>query len=115
MVLFAHGSRDPLWHRPIEAVAERLRALAPGRPVACAYLELSQPDLPTATAALVAQGARRIRVTPLFLGMGRHAREDLPALVAELRRQHPGVDFELQAAVGEHPHLTELLARLALE
>ena len=29
IVLFAHGSRDPLWHKPIEAVSARIAALAP--------------------------------------------------------------------------------------
>jgi sirohydrochlorin ferrochelatase len=27
VVLFAHGSRDPLWSRPIEAIALRMAAL----------------------------------------------------------------------------------------
>ena len=27
IVLFAHGSRDPLWSKPIEAVAARVREL----------------------------------------------------------------------------------------
>ena len=25
IVLFAHGSRDPLWHRPIQAVAAQIK------------------------------------------------------------------------------------------
>ena len=52
VILFAHGSRDPLWHRPVEAVAARMRALAPHVPVRCAYLELSTPALPDAAAEL---------------------------------------------------------------
>ncbi len=115
VILFAHGSRDPLWHRPVEAVAARMRALAPLVPVRCAYLELSTPDLPQATAELVAAGATRLRIMPMFLGTGRHAREDLPALVAQLRMDHPTTAFELPPAVGEDPRVIELLAGLALE
>ena len=40
IVLFAHGSRDPLWHKPMEAVAAQIATQAPDTPVACAYLEL---------------------------------------------------------------------------
>ena len=29
IVLFAHGSRDPLWHKPMEAVAARIRSPMP--------------------------------------------------------------------------------------
>ncbi len=115
IILFAHGSRDPLWHRPMEAVATRLRAMAPHVPVRCAYLELSQPSLPEAAAELVAAGATRVRIVPLFLGTGRHAREDLPALAAQLRDQYARTRFELQDAVGEDPRLIELLANIALE
>ena len=54
IVLFAHGSRDPLWRAPIEAVATRIAQQAPDCPVRCAYLELTTPDLPQAVADLVA-------------------------------------------------------------
>ena len=36
IVLFAHGSRDPAWQRPMLAVAQRIRDLAPALWVACA-------------------------------------------------------------------------------
>ncbi|MCJ0763182.1 sirohydrochlorin chelatase [Variovorax terrae] len=114
ILLLAHGSRDPQWQRPMEAVAARIRALDPQARVGCAYLELTAPDLPAAAAALIAEGACTIRVLPLFLGIGKHAREDLPRKVAELRRSHPEVVFELQPAVGEDARLVELLARIAL-
>ena len=115
VILFAHGSRDPLWHRPVEAVAARMRALAPHVPVRCAYLELSTPALPDAAAELVAAGATSVRIVPMFLGTGRHAREDLPALVAQLRAGHPDTVFELPPAVGEDTRVIELLASMALE
>ena len=78
IVLFAHGSRDPLWHKPIEAVAAHIATLSPHTPVVCAYLELSTPDLETATGTLVQQGVQAITILPMFLGVGKHAREDLP-------------------------------------
>ena len=115
IVLFAHGSRDPLWHRPMEAVAEQIRQQSPNTQVACAYLELSQPDLPSAAAALVEQGTSAIRIVPMFLGVGRHAREDLPALVQDLRNTYPALSITLQSAVGENARLVHLLATIALD
>lgn len=115
LILFAHGSRDPQWHRPIEAVAARVRQISPGTPVRCAYLELSTPDLPHTAAELIAEGCRTLSILPMFLGVGRHAREDLPQLVADLRAAHPGVEITLKPAVGEMPALIELMARLAIE
>ena len=115
IILFAHGSRDPLWHLPIEAVKTELALRAPDTPVACAYLELCPPDLPTAAADLIQAGADSISIVPLFLGVGKHAREDLPQLLADLRAHYPKTAFHLQKAVGEDPRLIALLATLALE
>ena len=115
IVLLAHGSRDPLWRRPIEAVAERIAARSPGTPVRCAYLELAEPDLPTAVAALAATGVRQVRVLPVFFGMGKHAREDLPELARSLRERPPGMTLEVLPAAGEQDRLIELLADLALD
>ncbi|WP_354448815.1 sirohydrochlorin chelatase [Ottowia thiooxydans] len=114
IVLFAHGSRDPAWRAPIEAVAERMRQIQAGARVVCAYLELTEPDLPSTVNQLFAEGVRAITIWPMFLGTGRHAREDLPRLVEELRAQHPAVEFVLQPAIGEHPDVLETMARSAL-
>ena len=114
IVLFAHGSRDPLWHKPMEAVAHQIALQQNESIVVCAYLELSSPDLPTAVSELVARGCQAITVVPMFLGVGKHAREDLPALMQALRNAHSSVDFTLQPAVGENPRLIALLAEIAL-
>ena len=114
VVLFAHGSRDPLWHRPIQAVAARMAAAAPEVQVRCAYLELTEPDLPSVVNDLAQAGATLIRVLPMFLGVGNHAREDLPVLMAQLRAQHPHIVFDDQPAVGEQAELLDVLAQLAL-
>lgn len=115
IILFAHGSRDPLWKLPIEAVARRIQERQAGARVACAYLELTSPDLPSVTAQMVNDGATQIRIVPMFLGVGRHAREDLPMLLAQLQATHPGVAFELQPAVGEDPRLIDQIAQIAID
>jgi sirohydrochlorin cobaltochelatase len=114
IILLAHGSRDPLWQVPIEAVASALRRRDSSALVGCAYLELSQPDLAQCAADLLTQGASQLTVFPLFLGVGKHAREDIPAQVAQLQARHPGVPVALMASAGEHPRLWELLADIAL-
>ncbi|HMS27995.1 MAG TPA: CbiX/SirB N-terminal domain-containing protein [Burkholderiaceae bacterium] len=114
IILFGHGSRDPLWHLPIQAVAERLRVRETGSTIACAFLELTEPSLPSCAAQLAQQGISHIKVVPMFLGVGRHAREDLPVIMAELKQNHPQVTFNVQAAVGENPAVLDLLADVAL-
>ena len=114
VVLFAHGSRDPLWRTPIDAVAAEMLRQAPQTTVRCAFLELMSPDLPETVDALVSEGHCSVRIVPMFLGIGLHAREDLPELVASLRQRHPGLQLDLQPAIGEQPELTRSMARIAL-
>ncbi len=113
IILFAHGSRDPLWRAPIEAVREHIEAQSPRLAVRCAYLELCAPDLAQAARELAGLGARAITVVPMFLGTGKHAREDLPQLVQALHANHPGVQFHVQPAIGEDPRMTALMASIA--
>lgn len=114
IILFGHGSRDALWHLPIQAVAQRIRATSPSTTVTCAYLELTEPSLGTAAAGLIATGVTEITILPMFLGVGRHAREDLPALIAELKQNYPQASFQVQPAVGENAQVLDLLAAIAL-
>jgi len=115
VILFAHGSRDPHWRRPVEAVALRIAQLQPAVQVRCAYLELCEPDMPAAAAALAQAGVTQLTVLPMFLGTGKHAREDLPLLIDQVRAAHPQIALELRAAVGEDPRMLDLMARIALE
>ena len=115
VIVFAHGSRDPLWRVPIEKVAMCIAEQSPEVMARCAYLELSEPSLPDAVAQAVSAGARDIRVLPLFFGMGKHAREDLPVLMRGLAEAHPDVHFRLLPTAGENPRLLAVLAEMALD
>jgi len=67
-VLLAHGSSNASHSEQVQALAAKVSALL-GEEVGVAYLNDQQ--LP--------QGAR---VLPLFLGEGKHVREDIPGLIA---------------------------------
>jgi sirohydrochlorin cobaltochelatase len=107
IVLFAHGSRDPEWSRPFERIAS---LLAGNFLVRVSYLELMRPSLGEAVASLAAAGARSIRVVPVFLGPGGHVKEDLPRLVAEAGKAHPGVELTLEKPIGEQPQVIDAIA-----
>lgn len=113
IILFAHGSRDAGWRAPIEAVRTEIERKRPGVAVRCAYLELCEPDLAQASRSLYKDGVRRLTIVPMFLGTGRHARSDLPVLVAALRAEHPDLSLHVQASIGEDPRLTALMAEIA--
>jgi sirohydrochlorin cobaltochelatase len=82
--------------------------------VRCAFLELTEPDLASVAADLIDTEVKHITIVPMFLGVGRHAREDLPVLVTELQKTYPAVNFVLRPSVGEDPRVVEMLAKLSL-
>lgn len=51
----------------------------------------------------------------MFLGTGKHAREDLPLLVEQLRSRHKSVQFTVQSAIGEDRRMTALMAEIACD
>lgn len=115
IVLFAHGARDPEWARPFEAIRDRIRARRPEFPVELAFLDFMSPKLDEAVECLVQRGAAAITIFPLFMAPGGHIRNDLPRIVGDLRKAHPGVPIAVQTAIGEAPELLDAIAGWVLE
>jgi sirohydrochlorin ferrochelatase len=116
LVIVDHGSRRPEAHAHLERIAAWVRERTSGIAVHVAHMELAQPSLASAIARCAAEGARRIVVHPLFLGPGRHLVEDIPRLVAETARAHPGIEVRISAAVGEVPAIADaILAAVGLD
>lgn len=83
LIGLAHGSRDP---RAAVAIASLMRAAAAGRPgLRCepAFLDLTDPDLPSVVAALAGAGHRRAVVVPLLFSSAFHATVDAPQALSE--------------------------------
>jgi sirohydrochlorin cobaltochelatase len=93
-VLVAHGSRDPAWAAPLVQLAASMGARL-------AFVELGEPGIDEAVTQALAEGARSVRLLPLFMAPGRHVKRDIPASVAALRAAHPDRTIEILPALGE--------------
>jgi precorrin-8X/cobalt-precorrin-8 methylmutase len=113
VILLDHGSREPDANAQLDALAALVAARLPGRRVATAHLSLAAPTLAEAAADCVRAGARELVVVPCLLAPGRHVREDLPRLCAELRAAHPQVSVLLAAPLGSDPRIADALAARA--
>ncbi|MFM0226510.1 sirohydrochlorin chelatase [Paraburkholderia dipogonis] len=115
IVLFGHGARDVRWREPFERLAIKLRGASPeAGPVALAFLELMEPDLPTAVGELVAQGCDVVTVVPVFFGQGGHVRKDLPLVIEQCQALHPSVLIKCAVAVGEDEAVLDAVAQYCL-
>ena len=113
LILFAHGSRDPEWVRPFESLRASVAASAPHTHVVLAYLESSAPTLTDAIRALAIERVTSIRVLPLFLALGKHLRNDIPALARDVAASFPALRIEFLPALGEAPEFVQALGRIA--
>src|SRR3982750_1840070 len=110
VVLLAHGARDPRWAEPFVQVARDVRAEAPGLAVVLAYLEHLPPTLADAVRELAQNGARSVRIVPLFFGRGGPRRGGGPRLVAAIAADLPGVTIELTLPAGDDRAVQRCLA-----
>ena len=116
LVLFAHGARDVRWREPFERLAEKVRAArgADAGAVLLAFLELMEPDLPTAVGDLVSDGCSVVTVVPVFFGQGGHVRRDLPEVIERCRGMYPAVEIRCAVAVGEDEGVLDAVAGYCL-
>jgi sirohydrochlorin cobaltochelatase len=115
LILFAHGARDPEWGNPMRRVQTAIRQRMAGVPVELAFLEFIAPTLPDCAAGLIAQGADRIVVLPMFIARGGHLKTETPEMIEKLRSTYPQVEFSLGNAIGEHELVVQAMATAALE
>ena len=114
LILFAHGARDPEWADPMRRVQAAVRQRVAGIPVELAFLEFMAPTLPDCAAALVAGGADKVVVMPMFIARGGHLKNEVPAMLATLRSTYPAVEFVLGGAIGEHEIVVQAMADATL-
>jgi sirohydrochlorin cobaltochelatase len=107
IILFGHGSREPEWAQPLQSIAHELSGQFV---VELAYLERMKPTLDEAVDSVVAKGAGRVRIVPVFLGVGGHLKTDLPRLVEAARARHAGVEIVLEQTIGERKEITDAIA-----
>jgi len=113
LLLFAHGSRDPAWRAPLDAVCQRIAAQHPGR-CDLAFLEFMQPELPDALQALAQAGERSVVVVPLFWASGKHIKTDLNEAIERFTQVHPEVQVQVAMALGEASAVQVALADYVL-
>jgi sirohydrochlorin cobaltochelatase len=115
LILFAHGARDPEWANPMRRVQAAIRQRMTNVPVELAFLEFMAPTLPERASELIAQGADKIVVMPMFIARGGHLKKETPEMIAALRIAFPNVEFSLGNAIGEHELVVQAMATAALD
>lgn len=115
LILFAHGARDPEWASPMRRVQAAIRSRLRDVPVELAFLEFMAPNLPDGCAKLIAEGASKLVIVPMFIAKGGHLKREVPEMLAWLRSTYPQVEFSLSEPIGEQEAVIRSMAACALE
>lgn len=113
VILFAHGARDARWSMTLVELQKRVQARLPEAHVGVAFLEFQPPTLAAGIEGAISVGARSIDVLPVFWANGGHMANDVPPLLAELRRRHPGLEVRLLPVLSELPGMLDFIADAA--
>jgi len=105
VLLIGHGTRRAAGVAEFHRLAEQMRQALPDRTCLAGFLELVEPDAPTALEQLRQQGFRRIIALPALLLAAGHIKNDIPAILNAFQAQHPEMRITLGADLGVHPHL----------
>ncbi len=81
ILLVGHGSRLPYNKELIKELAEKYAKTMPEYNVEIGFMELVEPNIPTAFNKLKETGVKRIIVNPIFLAHGMHTRVDIPTIL----------------------------------
>ena len=108
-VLFAHGSSIETANEAVRAVTAQLGKRGGYEAVETAFLEGGRPDLQGAVESLAARGVEAVVVVPYFLTLGLHLQRDLPRLIEEIERTHPGLSIDVTPPLDGHPAMIDAL------
>ncbi len=79
----------------VDAIAKALAPRLGGRQLVTAYNEFCAPSVEDAIESLVKDGCTRISlISTMYTRGGVHAEREIPGIVVEARKNHPGVEIE---------------------
>ena len=110
MIVLGHGSRRREVGEAFTAMVGRVARRLPGMTVLPAFFSLGEPTLADQVRRLASDGCSRIVIMQYFLYNGVHIEQDIPEMIAELRREMPGLQFVVQPTLQDDPAMETLIA-----
>jgi len=109
VIVFTHGSRLKEGNDIMMRLVDTLRAQIGSDLVEPCFMELAQPDMPSAIEKLIARGCNHIFGYALFLVPGKHLQHDIPEIIETTLAGHPGVTYEITEPMMEDPALLTMI------
>ncbi len=112
VIILGHGSRSAGADKAVRRIAAEVKKRGGHEVVEHAFLQHTPPGLMETIEACARQNAGRIVIVPFFMQPGAHVTRDIPALIDQARKNHPGVEMLMTDFVGSHPLMAEIVMDL---
>ncbi len=112
VIILGHGSRSAGADKAVRRIAVEVKKRGGYEIVEHAFLQHTSPGLMDTIDACAHKDAGRIVIVPFFMQPGAHVIRDVPALIEEARKNHPGVQILMTDFVGSHPLMVEIVMDL---
>lgn len=110
VLILAHGSRRQVTEKIMDSLTQKVIQLTGEPLIYPAYLQFSEQNLEAGIEYLVQQGARHIKIIPMFLFDGIHVTQDIPKELDDIMAKHPGVEVKMSGHLGDDDRIAEIIA-----
>jgi len=112
VIILGHGSRSAGSDETVKRIAAEIKMSGICEIAGHAFLQYVKPDAQEALEQCVRQNAEQIIIVPFFMQSGAHVTKDIPALLEQAKKQHPGIDIQVTDYVGAHPLMKDIVLSL---
>lgn len=108
VILIAHGSKDPRWKKTFEDLKSNIQ----NKKVKLCYMEFIKPDLMDMVSECINEGAKNIKILPLFMAGGGHVDRDIPTQASEVKIKYPDLNIEILKPIGENEKVIKVFCEV---
>ncbi|HLE41225.1 MAG TPA: CbiX/SirB N-terminal domain-containing protein [Nitrospirota bacterium] len=112
VIILGHGSRSAGADKAIQRIVVEVKKRGGHEIVEQAFLQHTLPALMETIESCARKNAERIVIVPYFMQPGAHVTRDIPALIEQARKKHPGIEILMTDFVGSHPLMAEIVMDL---
>lgn len=110
VLLLGHGSRREEGNAVVRKILEKVKEKgSPDRVYEVGFLQFAEPTLADGVENLIAAGAEKVIVVPLFLVAGNHIWRDIPGRLLLQKTTHPNVKFVFADHLGSDSRIADIV------
>ena len=112
VIVLSHGTKTEGAGDPGQRIIAQVKKRGGHEIVEQAFLQHTLPALMETIESCARKNAERIVIVPYFMQPGAHVTRDIPALIEQARKKHPGIEILMTDFVGSHPLMAEIVMDL---